>query len=364
MGKNSELNIGVINLDAIGNTVMGKRQRQAIDTILERDPSFKDVKVSYRQTYLYNDGGLIEKMPVPGIVKSSLRGREDYRQIAAKSDVVILNQQNIGAFCGLEMLRTPTILGSDATPIQLDSLTGYGKSPDNFPIAQAKHALNQLNFHLAAACFGYSPWVQESLINDYNVPASKVSVVSPGVDIDLWKMDRSSVPDKSGMDVLFVGTDFERKGGWELVQAFRETQSQNDRLHIVTKDPQPIDDPRITVYNNLTDANPKFVELYKNADVFAFPSHADTLGIVLTEALAAGLPVITTDVGAMPWVCGNEAGIVIEAGNQDQLSQALIAMRDQDMRIEMGKKGRQRAERLFDIYKNYTGLLNLARSVA
>ena len=62
---------------------------------------------------------------------------------------------------------------------------------------------------------------------------------------------------------------------------------------------------------------------YEEADVFVLPSWYETYGMVLTEALARGLPVVTTTAGAIPGTVPEAARLAVEPGDVDALSDAL-----------------------------------------
>lgn len=71
----------------------------------------------------------------------------------------------------------------------------------------------------------------------------------------------------------------------------------------------------------------RLIDLYRAADVFALPSRVETFGIVLAEAMAAGLPVITTDApGCRDVVRAGRDGIVVPSGDEDAFLAALLDM--------------------------------------
>lgn len=130
---------------------------------------------------------------------------------------------------------------------------------------------------------------------------------------------------------LFVGRDFIRKGGLDTVIAMQSLRKKyrNFRLTIVSQlDPGSygFDDTDlasfeeikkflfntewITLYSELP--NDEVLELMKNSDVGLLPTRADTYGFSILEMQAAGTPVITTDVRAIPEINTNETGWIIE----------------------------------------------------
>jgi len=83
-------------------------------------------------------------------------------------------------------------------------------------------------------------------------------------------------------------------------------------------------------------------DLLAAADVFALPSVGEAYGIAVQEALSAGLPVVTSDAGAMPELIG-EGGIVVPAGDRDAFVDALRrVVDDEDLRTNLGWRARAR----------------------
>ena len=87
------------------------------------------------------------------------------------------------------------------------------------------------------------------------------------------------------------------------------------------------------------------VELYQCADAFVFPSLLETFGIVLVEAMAAGLPVITTDApGCRDVVRGGTDALVVPAGDEAALADAMGRLILEDStRQDLGQRARKRA---------------------
>jgi glycosyltransferase involved in cell wall biosynthesis len=97
--------------------------------------------------------------------------------------------------------------------------------------------------------------------------------------------------------VLFVGGDFRRKGGPALVEAWRSGLRETCDLDIVTRDQIPAM-PGMEVHRGVEAGTGKWRELWERASLFVFPSSLETFGIVLLEAQAFGVPVVSSNVGA------------------------------------------------------------------
>ena len=85
-------------------------------------------------------------------------------------------------------------------------------------------------------------------------------------------------------------------------------------------------------------------------DIFAFPSHAESFGVALIEAMAMERPVVSTNCdGVLDIVVDGQTGIFVHPRNARELSEALSRLiQDPDLRKRMGKAGRKRVEELFD----------------
>jgi glycosyltransferase involved in cell wall biosynthesis len=85
-------------------------------------------------------------------------------------------------------------------------------------------------------------------------------------------------------------------------------------------------------------------------DIFAFPSHAESFGVVLIEAMAMERPVVSTNCdGVLDIVVDGQTGIYVHPRHATELATALARLiNDAALREKMGKAGRRRVEELFD----------------
>ena len=198
------------------------------------------------------------------------------------------------------------------------------------------------------------------------MPGEKITVVAPGVDLGLW-------PSRNGRDpiaaaagrlprLLFVGGDFTRKGGEVLLRCFREGLDQRCELHVVTQT-KLAPARNLFVYNDVTPNSEKLLQLYADADLFVFPTLADCFAQVVPEAMAAGLPVITTRVGATPEiVTEGETGLLVRPGDSVQLRKAIDRLLSTpELRASMSEKGRRRVEQECDVRVNARRVLQVLK---
>lgn len=100
-------------------------------------------------------------------------------------------------------------------------------------------------------------------------------------------------------------------------------------------------------------------ELFEQADCFLFPSHLESFGLVLAEAMAFGLPVVTTRCGALPEVLPENAGRLVDARSPGQIADALIEAMSDDPFEQM----RERFERHYTLPRHLARLAAALRSV-
>lgn len=191
----------------------------------------------------------------------------------------------------------------------------------------------------AGATFVSSEFAAGSVREDYGVPGERVRNVGSGSNV-LWP-NAVDVGARLGAVILFVGVDWERKGGPELVRAFREVRTAvpGAELWIVGCRPS-VNEPGVVVRGRLS--REETAECYRGADVFCLPSRMDPSASVLAEAAGFGLPVVATPVGGnVERVRDGETGFLVGA---DGLADRLIRLlRDQDLRKRMGAAGREMA---------------------
>ena len=106
-------------------------------------------------------------------------------------------------------------------------------------------------------------------------------------------------------------------------------------------------------------------EVMAALDIFAFPSHAESFGVVLIEAMAMERPVVSTNCdGVLDIVVDGETGLFVNPRKATELARALGRLIDnQQLRERMGKAGRKRVEELFDQQKQMRKLDEVYREL-
>jgi glycosyltransferase involved in cell wall biosynthesis len=168
--------------------------------------------------------------------------------------------------------------------------------------------LDKKAFQNATHCMLTSAWAKNSAVQDYGINADKISVALCGANLD-------HVPELKDIDcaagascrLLFLGVEWERKGGDIALQTFRLLQKKgiNVQLHIIGCIP-PVN---ISDYKNITvipflnkdketDIR-RLHNIFNETDFLLLPARAECAGIVFCEASAYGIPSITTDTGGV-----------------------------------------------------------------
>lgn len=304
-------------------------------------------------------------------VRASWRARRALDGIQAREslDAIVFHTQVTSLFSRTHMRQTPTIVSLDATPINYDSVgAAYGhRAAGNGFVDRQKFRLNQLALQDAAQLVTWSEWTKRSVIDDYAIDGNKIRVLAPGAAPDYFAIGerRTSEVDSSSaagrVRLLFVGGDFQRKGGPLLLELMRDPYlAERCELHLVTG-ANVQEQPNVFVHRGLQANSPELLRQFAQADLFILPTYADCLAVVLMEATAAGLPVITTDVGALSEaVTPGASGLLIEPGNAAALRAAVAALVDDPARRDsMGSVGHALARAKFDAQRNNSALLDL-----
>jgi len=206
---------------------------------------------------------------------------------------------------------------------------------------------------------------QAKYLNYYGVDSDRIQIAQMTVDVKKIIAIADSIDNKKclelrkvyglpeeGVIFLFVGRLEHGKGLIELMEVFRSVSAdcKNCSLAIVG------DGSLIEKVNRMaSEINNIYVlgrlsgedvyEVMSICDVFVLPSHAEAWGLVINEAMAAGLPVIANDcVGATEdLVDDGKTGLLVKGGESADLRHAVVTMENSaDMRQHMSKAAREK----------------------
>ena len=256
------------------------------------------------------------------------------------------------------------VVSVDATPKQMDEMGAfYSHGKQAAGIERAKAKWYRSVFKSAAGIVAWSYWAAESLGRDYGVDPSRIEIVHPGASAGFFEIPRQA-QERRKPRILFVGGDFERKGGGDLLAAYEGIRTSAD-LTIVTE--STFEAPEgVEVLRGLKPGTPELFEAFAKADVFCLPTRGDCTPVVLAEAQAAGLPVVTTSVGSnCDAVLHERTGFIVQPGDRTSLEQYLGRLvENPSVRFEISRNARERAYEAMDAAVNARRLLEYARRVA
>lgn len=324
----------------------------------------------------YHHGGFIERLPVlrpthKGTLRSTVHAlplltRPAYDAVWTQTLLPLLP---FFAACDAGLRQLPLIvLTIDTTPKLMDSLLPiyYGTSPTGSVKSSLRDALFRYALARCTCVTPWSEWAARSFAHDYRVPPERIHVIPPGVDLSSWTVPAhrlisvESCPREQPFRLLFVGADFERKGGPLLVQVFRQHLRNTCELHLVTRADLP-NEPGLHVYREFRPNEDGLRRLYETCDALVLPTQADCFSLAAIEAMATGLPVISCPVGGIPEIVQHgETGYLIPPNDGGALLGAITALCGDRARTRaMGQLGRQVAEERFDNAHNTSALIAL-----
>jgi glycosyltransferase involved in cell wall biosynthesis len=227
--------------------------------------------------------------------------------------------------------------------------------------------VEKLTYACAHRVYPNSNNLFQFLKEELSFSSSKTKVIgkgsSNGIDVHIFKRDdvlnsygagireRYNIP-KQDLVFSFVGRIVKDKGIVELIDAFAEVSKAQSASLILVGDFEPELDPLPAHTLAMLKANPKIImpgfqqdvrPWLVASDVFVFPSHREGFPNGVMQACCLELPVIATDInGCNEIIQNNFSGILIPVNNLDVLQKAMIQLaNDSQLRIEMGKRGRE-----------------------
>ena len=198
---------------------------------------------------------------------------------------------------------------------------------------------------------------KEDVIAEFNVKEERITVIPNGIDIENFKPPS----DSKTLDFKIVTTassDIPLKGLRHLILALPRVLREYPltRLTVIGKSPKKsklnklIDDlnleDKITFKSGISEN--EIVDIYHDSDIAVIPSLYEGFGFGAGEAMACGVPLISTDSGGLKQVIG-ESALKIEPGSVQQIEKSIVKLfNEEETRNELSKKGRERMEELFD----------------
>ncbi|MDS0221682.1 glycosyltransferase family 4 protein [Haloarcula sp. S1AR25-5A] len=285
---------------------------------------------------------------VPSLIRDSFRFGDH--------DVIHINYASYGS---------PAIVNKLARDIPFVFTHHYGGTPTEMS-SSIKHKFEYLveqSIFLPLVCrTGHVVSVSE--YNAGRLPKYvNADVIYHGGSSNLFEQTSPKNLDSIGLSsdeniILFTGKLHGFKDGWTTIKGFEKANkmfSEEIKLVLATGsggydaesiheylETESVFDDQIVLIKDIDDVT--LHTLYEVADVFAFPSYAESFGLVFLEAMEAGTPIIHSDGGAAPEIV-SDAGIEIEAKNTQECAEAIVDLIDnEELNQELKKRGYERRE--------------------
>ena len=221
-----------------------------------------------------------------------------------------------------------------------------------------------LNLRRVSRAYVFSRWARDVNIR-WGADPAKLDVVYPGFPTPPPVEPR----ERRDFRFLFIGTDFERKGGFEVIEAFESVAARRAEVKLILVTPDPrLPHPDRAIHSwvpaerrerllallqalerrgrveryTLQDRTWLYRRFYRSADVFVMPSRAEGFGFTNVEALSFGLPVISSRTGPIAEVIEDGVtGVLVPPGDASALAAAMErVVAESDTVTRMGQAAR------------------------
>lgn len=267
------------------------------------------------------------------------------RNFASRFDAVVAGHLTQAAAMLGNRSKTPVFAYVDSTRHLFRTAFGDRKIPDSGLVREHKV------FHQLAHIFAMSQWAADDIEEFYEVPREKISVVVPPAQESVYSPKKSETKDrkKERLDLIFVGMDFERKGGRRLLEWQRNALHEHFTIHIVTRE-RYVDNtvPNVVWLGEVE--NQKLVEeIYPSMDVLCLPTIRDCSPLVIGEAAMAGVPVVAAATGGISDLVEHDVtGLLVPTFDDVGFKKGLLALADEPKRlVAMGQNARIKALKEF-----------------
>jgi glycosyltransferase involved in cell wall biosynthesis len=194
------------------------------------------------------------------------------------------------------------------------------------------------------------------LLGDYwknyfenNINVKKLSIVYNPISNNFEDSFLNFNREYSGKSFLFIGSLGERKGIYDLIKVFIN-ENNSAILNLIGPYETILDETKIRRYvtnDSIQICGAKYdedkIHAYKDNDIFIMPSYNENLPLVILEAACAGMPIITTPVGALPEFFTHLENIYfVQPGNKAELTAAIkYLLNNQNERQRLGENARR-----------------------
>lgn len=282
----------------------------------------------------------------------------------ARFDVIhVTSQESAGALLSLTGSGRPMLaVNIDACELQ-PTQAWRRKTFEHRVMARFERAL----FGHCDLVVARNQWVADGLVTQYALGEHKVHIALNGMALP--EQHRLRHPPRrrdAAVRLCFVGEDFVRKGGPELVRLHQERFAEVAELHVCSGKARVDRSCRNVRWHGRVERERLLQELLPGMDVFVLPTRSDMAPWAIMEAAGAALPVVATRVGGIgELVRDGVSGLLCESEDWrafGDLVQRLID--DDELRWRMGEAGRRHIASHYDPDVHFGGLLERLKAMA
>jgi colanic acid/amylovoran biosynthesis glycosyltransferase len=212
-----------------------------------------------------------------------------------------------------------------------------------------------------------SEYLRQDILKAYRLPEKKVLRLYKGIDINLTKKEKNAIDLSRPIQVLFIKTDFQLGGIPVLVRAlglldykFELTIVGPEESHGATMEKLTSDLKNVKIRLTGKQSQSEVFGHLRKADLFCVPSYREALGVANLEAMACGLPVISTRVGGIPEVLDHgRCGWLVPPDDPAALAEAIRECLTNPTVREQKLRAAAERVRLFSVETMYRNFLNI-----
>ena len=295
------------------------------------------------------------EQPLLALAAAPTRNRYDAQSAALTMEArsrIAARRLGEGGVDGVIQVGTTFALGADARYVTLEDMTlrqGISIHPvfsRMSPSAVASWERRRARIYRdATMCTVASHWAGESLLADYGIAPERIAVVGLGAN---YRADTEAERPWEIPRFLFIGIDWERKGGPLLLRAFSRLREDHPDATLDIAGGHPtLDAPGVHAHGRLSHARADdrrlIGELFARATCFVMPSVVEPFGIAHIEAASAGVASIGTSAGGPRDLIGADGGLIVDPGDEDGLLDAMRRLADPVTAQRMGETARRRS---------------------
>ncbi len=216
-------------------------------------------------------------------------------------------------------------------------------------------ATDMINSEKCKAVIVWSNWAKRGYVDD-GVDQSKINVIPPTFPTTNNRIEHDS------RNLLFIGRDYHRKGGDVVLKVFDNLKKSFDNIHLTfigrIEDRDALErvscDKTISHFDHVSNTE-LHERIFPTSDIFILPTIAEAYGMSILEAMSNGIPVVASDISAIPEVVENGVtGYLAKPGSAEFFTKGCATLLDnEERRSSIGHNAREKVSREF--YKEKIG---------